>query len=91
MGSYGGHRKSLARELKKRIIAAGGEGVSVRGGRGTAWGWINVWGPNYGTFTPAQRKAVESVTGSPAGGNCWVGEIETIERILGIPSYFEGR
>lgn len=88
MGNYGEHRKKLAQELKKRIIAAGGQGIMVRGGRGTAWGWIDVWGPNYGTFTPAQRKAVESVTHSPAGGNCWVGKIEDVERILGIPYHY---
>lgn len=87
MGDYGEHRKKLAQELKRRIIAAGGKGVMVRGGRGTAWGWIEVFGPDFGTFTPEQRKAVEGVTGSPAGGNCWVGEIETVERILGVPRY----
>jgi hypothetical protein len=87
MGDYGEHRKKLAQELKRRIIAAGGEGVMVRGGRGTAWGWIEVFGPDFGTFTPVQRQAVESVTHSPAGGNCWVGEIATVERILGMPHY----
>lgn len=88
MGYYGDHRKSLARELKARIVKAGGLGVHVRGGRGTAWGWIDVSGslPG-GTFTPDQRQAVESVTGKRAGSNFWVGTIEDVERILGIESY----
>lgn len=86
MGDYADHRTALAKELKRRIVAAGGEGVRVRGGRGTAWGWIDVWGPEFCNFTPTQRKAVEQVTGSPAGGNCWVGTIEDVERILGIHS-----
>ena len=43
MGAYGDYKKRLVKELKKRIVAAGGDGVSVRGGRGTAWGWIDVW------------------------------------------------
>ena len=84
MGAYGDHRKALVRALKAKIVAAGGVGVMVRGGRGTAWGWIDVWGPNFGDFTPAQRKAVEQVTGSPAGANCWVGTIEDVERIVNI-------
>lgn len=89
MGNYGEHRKKLAKELKARIVAAGGKGVRVLGGQGTAWGWINVWGANWSDFTPVQRKAVETVCRSPAGGNCWIGEIETVESILGVPSYFE--
>jgi len=87
VSAYGDYKKRLVKELKKRIVATGGEGVSVRGGRGTAWGWIDVWGPNGGEeFTPAQRKAVESVVGGSAGANCWCGELETVGRILGIPS-----
>jgi len=88
MGDYGEHRKKLAKELKARIVAAGGNGVRVKGGQGTAWGWIDVWGAESSNFTPAQRKAVEEVCRSPAGANCWVGTIEDIERILGVPSYF---
>lgn len=83
---YPEYKKRLVKELKKRIEAAGGEGVSVRGGRGTAWGWIDVWGPGCKDFTPAQRKAVESVVGGSPGGNCWCGELSTVGRILGIPS-----
>lgn len=86
--SYGQHRITLAKELKRRIIAKGGAGVTVRGGRGTAWDWIDVCGTNYNTFTPEQRVAVEAVVGRPAGGNVWVGEIETVERILGVKPYF---
>lgn len=89
MGAYGEHRKRLARELKARIVAAGGKGVSVQGGRGTAWGWIDVKGSlSGGEFTPAERRAVEKVTGSPTGVNYWVGRIEELECILGMPSYF---
>lgn len=85
MTAYGEHRKRLVKELKARIVAAGGKGVSVQGGRGTAWGWIDVRGSGrFGEFTKAQRRAVEKVTGSPAGLNCWVGQIETVERIVGI-------
>lgn len=86
MGAYGEHRVKLVRELKDRIVSGGGNGVHVRGGRGTAWGWIDVSGslPG-GEFTPAQKRAVEQVTGSPTGGNFWVGEIEKVERILGMP------
>lgn len=89
MGAYGDHRKRLARELKLMIVNAGGKGVSVRGGRGTAWGWIDVKGslPG-GEFTPAQRKAVELVTGGRTGVNFWVGKIEDVERILNIPSVY---
>lgn len=88
MGDYGEHRKKLIKELKARIVAAGGKGVRVHGGRGTAWGWIDVWGSEqFSNFTPAQRKAIEAVCGSPAGANCWVGRIETVERILGVPGY----
>lgn len=87
MSDYGEWKKQLARELKKRIETAGGKGVSVRGDRGTAWGWISVWGPDGGKeFTPAQRKAVESVICGSAGGNCWCGELETLGRLLGIPA-----
>lgn len=75
------HKKNLARELKQRIIAAGGKGVHVQGGRGTAWGWIEVMGPGGKTFTQAQRKAVEEVCGS-ACANVWVGRLDDVERIL---------
>jgi hypothetical protein len=87
MGAYGDYKKRLVKELKKRIVAAGGDGVSVRGGRGTAWGWIDVWcSPGADGFTPQQRRAVESVVGGSAGGNCWVGKLEEVGRILGIPA-----
>ncbi len=87
MSATGEWKKQLVRELKKRIEAAGGKGVSVRSGRGTAWGWIDVWATDsLNGFSPAQRKAVESVVGGSAGGNCWTGEIETVGRILGIPA-----
>ncbi len=78
------HKKELVRELKKRIITAGGQGVSVRGGRGTAWGWIEVWGPGGQSFTAVQRKAVEEVCGR-CGANFWVGELDDVERILARP------
>jgi hypothetical protein len=91
MGDYGEHRKKLAKELKARIIAAGGEGVSVRGQRGTAWGWIGVSGSGrFSNFTPAQKRAVENVVGGKAGLNFWVGEIDDVERILGVPNYHGG-
>jgi len=87
VGAYGEWKKRLVRELKKKVVAAGGEGVSVRGGRGTAWGWIEILGPNGGdSFTPAQRKAIETVCGSPPGGNFWCGELAEVGRILGIPA-----
>ncbi|MCK5235884.1 MAG: hypothetical protein KAR06_02770 [Deltaproteobacteria bacterium] len=86
MGDYGEYKKLLCRELKKRIIAAGGKGVRVNGGRGTAWGWIEVWGAKYSMFTKRQRKAVEKVCKSPAGGNCWVGQLKEVGGVLGIPS-----
>ena len=86
MGAYGEHRKRLARELKARIVAAGGQDVHVRGGQGTGWGWIDVSGSlRGGEFTPGQKQAVQEVTGSPTGVNFWVGQIEDVERILGIP------
>lgn len=89
MGAYGDHRKKLAKELKAKIVAAGGKGVSVRGGRGTAWGWLDVKGSEPGgKFTPEQREAVERVTGNRPGVNFWVGTIEDVERILSIPGYF---
>ena len=75
------HKKELARELKRRIIAAGGQGVSVRGGRGTAWAWIEVEGPGGQSFTAVQRKAVEEVCG-PCCANVWVGRLDEVERIL---------
>jgi hypothetical protein len=34
--------------------------------------------------TGVPKGAVEQVTGSPAGGNCWCGRIEDVERITGI-------
>lgn len=87
MGAYAEHRKRLAKELKARIVEAGGKGVRVRGGRGTAWGWIDVWGSGrFSEFTPAQGQAVERITGSKLGLNCWVGTIKDVERILNIPS-----
>ena len=86
MGAYGEPLPMLARELKARIVAAGGNGVSVRGQRGTAWGWIDVSGSLHGgEFTPEQKQAVQEVTGSPTGVNFWVGKIEDVERIFGIP------
>lgn len=87
MSAYGAHRKKLSRLLKQKIVEAGGEGIHVRCGRGTAWGWLDVSGslPG-GEFTPAQRQAVENVTHGRAGGNFWVGTLEDVGRILGIPS-----
>ena len=89
MRAYAERRKWLAEQLKDRIVAAGGKGVRVRCGRGTAWGWIDVWCPKGSLeFTPAQRKAVEQVVGGKLGGNCWVGEIGEVERILGVEPFF---
>lgn len=83
MGEYADRRTALAKELKRRIVAAGGQGVRVKGGRGTAYGWIDVWcSEGADGFTPEQRQAVETVTGSSAGGNCWVGRVEEVEMIL---------
>lgn len=76
-------RTALAKELKRRIVAKGGAGVMVRGGRGTGWGWIDVYGTDYSQFTPEQRVAVESIVGDHACGNCWVGRIQDVQRILG--------
>lgn len=67
--TYGEHRQLLAKELKKRLEAAGGKGISVRGGTGTAWGWIHVMGSVRGDrFTKEQAQAVRQVCG-PHGLN----------------------
>lgn len=80
--NYGEHRKQLACLLKQQLEKAGGKGVSVRGGTGTAWGWIHVMGsPRGDHFTKKQSRAVEKVCG-PHGLNYWCGEIETVEGIL---------
>jgi len=82
LGNYQEHRKNLARLLKQQIEKAGGQGVSVRGDTGTAWGWIHVMGSVRGDrFTEEQAQAVRQVCG-PHGLNYWCGEIETVEGIL---------
>lgn len=86
MGAYGEHRNALAAELKRRLVTAGARGVHVRGGRGTAWGWIDISGSQkWGHFTAKERRIVERICGSPPGLNFWVGEIKDVERILGMP------
>ena len=79
-------KKDLTRELKRRIVAAGGAGVGVTGGRGTAWGWIEVLGPDGGSFTDAQRNAVRQVTSGEPGGNYWCDELKEVGELLGMPN-----
>ena len=45
--------------------------VSVRNGRGTAWGWVEIWGSEAGTgmFTAAEREGLKALGMNP-GGNC---------------------
>ena len=85
MGAYAEQRKRLVKELKAKLVKAGAAGISVRGGRGTAWGWIDISGSGPGgEFTAKQRRVIEQITGITPGGNFWVAEMEEVERILGI-------
>lgn len=90
--SYGEHRKALVKELKARLVRAGAKGVHVRGGRGTAWGWIDIRGSRrWGEFTARERRIVERITGRTTGANFWCAEIDEVERMLGVRPYFERR
>ena len=58
----------LIRKALKKLAKS----LSVRRGRGTAYGWIEIWGSlEFGEFTEEEREALERF-GIPAGGNCAV-------------------
>lgn len=53
----------IRRALKKTCPT-----LSVRNGRGTAWGWVEISGSgDCGRFTPEENKALRSVGLNPGG------------------------
>ena len=61
--------KVLRKEIKKRVPT-----VSVKMARGTAYGWVEIWGsgPEYGEFTGAELDGMESMGMGRNLGNCRV-------------------
>lgn len=57
---------TLIRSRLKRLCPS----LSVRNGKGTAWGWVDIRGSadEFGHFTPAEKLALNSV-GLSFGGN----------------------
>jgi hypothetical protein len=57
--------------VRKALRALGFAG-SVKSARGTAYGWVEIWGdPNGAQFSPTDRRLLDDV-GIGAGGNCSV-------------------
>lgn len=55
--------KTIRKELKKLCPT-----LSVRNGKGTAWGWVEISGSlEYGNFTEAESSALRSVGLTPGG------------------------
>ncbi len=55
--------KIIRKALKKRCPT-----LSVRNGRGTAWGWVEISGSGeYGNFTEVERKVLCDVGLTPGG------------------------
>jgi len=54
----------------RKIVKDKAKTVSVRGGQGTAYGWVEISGSDtFGNFTDQERKALRSLNIRP-GGNC---------------------
>jgi len=52
----------------RRALKKAAPTLSVRNGRGTAWGWVDISGSGEaGTFTPAERAALVALGMSPGG------------------------
>jgi len=87
--SYAAHKAKLVLELKRRIVSAGGSGVLVRGGKGTAYGWIEVTGgPVFGdSFTKQQVVAIKRVFGPDQhpGANFFVVQVHHLARMFKMP------
>jgi len=86
--AYSRHKTKLAAELKKRIISAGGPGVLVRGGQGTAYGWIEVTGgPTLGSaFTKQQITAIKRVfPGQSPGANFFCIPVHQLAKVFNMP------
>jgi len=57
--------------LIRKLIKEKCPTVSVRCGKGTAWGWVDIWGSadEFNSFSEAERKALTNL-GLNCGGNC---------------------
>jgi hypothetical protein len=57
--------------LIRKLIKEKCPTVSVRCGKGTAWGWVDIWGSadEFKTFSETERKALSDL-GLNCGGNC---------------------
>ena len=52
----------------RKIVKGKAKTVSVRGGRGTAWGWVEISGSgDFGNFTNQERIALRSLSIRPGG------------------------
>lgn len=63
-------RNEAIREIKQALRARSDRTWSVRGGRGTSWGWIKVTAPparldQYGGMTDADRDELSRLLGKP--------------------------
>ncbi|MGA7861328.1 MAG: hypothetical protein WCB19_05670 [Thermoplasmata archaeon] len=65
-------RKEVVKALNRRLREAGLNGLSAAGGKGTAWGWIDIRpkhneGESYRTITPEESVKLAELFGGEPG------------------------
>ena len=83
-------KNEISKKLKKKLNEAGLTHLKVKGGKGTAYGWIDVWGKDYESFTESdQAKLFEiGITSNPIClTNCLCHECKVWEAIVNKPKY----
>jgi len=69
----------LAAKVIRKALKTKCKTLSVRMDRGTAYGWITVWGSGeFSEFTNEEKKALDEV-GMSYGGNCAVISPESVD------------
>lgn len=62
-------RKAETKAVKAALIAAGFKGVSVKHGRGTAWGWLDIWVD--GAFSAGENTRVQQIAAQASGRSAY--------------------
>jgi len=78
------NKKEISKKIKQ-LLNKSGIKAKVRGGKGTAYNWIDVWSEDFGRcFTVEEREKMRDILGigDPGNSNCYSNEIDRWEAIL---------
>lgn len=77
-------KNEISKTIKQMLNRNGLKHLKVKGGTGTAWGWIEIFGKDYGCFTEEDNQKFEKLFGERLGlGNCVPKKLGEWEAIIG--------